>query len=76
MIRSSFAICLAILAMSAPQRAGADEVRHTTFPSVLIGAWAPSAEPYQVVDRSSIWKTRPMPRLTNRPGMIRLAIAM
>src|SRR6202162_6529547 len=54
MIRTSFAIFSAILAMSAPQRAGADEVRHTTFPSVLIGTWAPNAVLCAAKDKSSI----------------------
>src|SRR5580704_3470207 len=54
MMRTRFAIFLAILAMSASQRAGADEVRHTTFPSVLIGTWAPSAELCAAKDKSNI----------------------
>jgi hypothetical protein len=56
MIRTSFAIFLAIMALSAlpPQRAGADEVRHTTFPSVLVGTWAPSAELCAAKDKSNI----------------------
>jgi len=46
----------AILAVSAllAQRAGADEVRHTTFPSVLVGTWAPSAELCAAKDKSNI----------------------
>jgi hypothetical protein len=36
------------------QRAGADEVRHTSFPSVLIGTWAPSAKLCAAKDKSSI----------------------
>jgi|GEM_PF-1490727 len=36
------------------QHAGADEVRHTTFPSVLVGTWAPSAELCAAKDKSSI----------------------
>ena len=56
MKRTVFAILPAILAVSAlpAQRAGADEVRHTTFPSVLVGTWAPSAELCAAKDKSSI----------------------
>jgi hypothetical protein len=54
MLRTSTAIFLAILAISAPQRAGADEVRHMTFPSVLIGTWAPNAELCAAKDKSRI----------------------
>ena len=56
MMRTSFAICLAIMALSAlpPQHAGADEVRHTTFPSVLVGTWAPNAELCAAKDKSNI----------------------
>jgi hypothetical protein len=57
MIRTSFAIFSAILAVSAPQRASADEVRHTTFPSVLVGRWAPSAELCAAKDKSNITVT-------------------
>jgi hypothetical protein len=50
------AILPAILAVSAllAQRAGADEVRHTAFPSVLVGTWAPSAELCAAKDKSNI----------------------
>jgi hypothetical protein len=46
----------AILAIAAlpSQRAGADEVRHTTFPGVLVGRWAPSAELCAAKDNSAI----------------------
>jgi hypothetical protein len=56
MMRTSFTIFLAILAVSTlpSQRAGADEVRHTTFPSVLVGTWAPSAELCAAKDKSNI----------------------
>ena len=56
MIRTNSAIFLAVLAISAlpPQRAGADEVRHTAFPSVLVGRWAPSAELCAAKDKSNI----------------------
>src|SRR5271154_6326563 len=54
MMRTSIAVFSAILTMSAPQRAGADEVRHTTFPSVLVGTWAPNAELCAAKDKSSI----------------------
>jgi hypothetical protein len=56
MMRTSFTILSAILTVSAlpSQRAGADEVRHTTFPSVLLGTWAPSAELCAAKDKSSI----------------------
>jgi hypothetical protein len=56
MIRTNSAIFLAVLAISAlpPQRAGADEIRHTTFPSVLLGRWAPSAELCAAKDKSNI----------------------
>ena len=54
MMRTSSAIFLAILAMSASQRANADEIRHTTFPSVLVGRWAPSAELCAAKDKSNI----------------------
>jgi hypothetical protein len=56
MMRTTSAIFLAILAVSAllAQRAGADEVRHTTFPNVLVGRWAPSAELCAAKDKSNI----------------------
>jgi hypothetical protein len=56
MMRTSFAIFLAIMAISAlpSRRAGADEIRHTTFPSVLVGRWAPSAELCAAKDKSNI----------------------
>ncbi len=56
MTRTISAIFSAILAVSAlsSQRAGADEVRHTTFPSVLVGRWAPSAELCAAKDKSNI----------------------
>jgi hypothetical protein len=56
MMRTSFAIFLAITAVSAlpSQRAAADEIRHTTFPSVLVGRWAPSAELCAAKDKSNI----------------------
>jgi hypothetical protein len=53
MMRTSFAIFLAISALPA-QRATADEIRHTTFPSVLVGRWAPSAELCAAKDKSNI----------------------
>jgi len=40
--------------MAAAQRAGADEVRHTTFPAALVGRWAPSAELCAAKDKSNI----------------------
>ena len=56
MTRTISAIFSAILVISAllPQRAGADEVRHTTFPNVLVGRWAPSAELCAAKDKSNI----------------------
>jgi hypothetical protein len=56
MMRTICAISLAILAVAAlpSQRAGADEVRHLTFPSVLLGRWAPSAELCAAKDKSNI----------------------
>ena len=56
MTRTISAIFSAILVISAllPQRAGADEVRHTAFPSVLVGRWAPSAELCAAKDKSNI----------------------
>jgi len=56
MMRTVCAILLATLATSAlpSQRAGADEIRHTTFPSVLLGRWAPSAELCAAKDKSNI----------------------
>jgi hypothetical protein len=54
MMRTSSAIFLAILAMSASQRAVADEIRHTTFPGVLMGRWAPSAELCAAKDKSNV----------------------
>ena len=56
MMRTTSAIFLAILAVSAlpPQRASADEVRHTTFPSTLVGRWAPSAELCAAKDKSNV----------------------
>jgi hypothetical protein len=56
MMRTVSAILFAILAVSVlpPQRADADEIRHTTFPSALVGRWAPSAELCRVNDKSNI----------------------
>ena len=56
MMRTIPAILPAILAVSVlpSQRAGADEVRHTTFPSVLVGRWAPSAELCTAKDKSNV----------------------
>jgi hypothetical protein len=56
MMRTILTILAAILAVSAlpPPRAGADEVRHTTFPSALVGRWAPSAELCAANDKSNI----------------------
>ena len=56
MMRTSFTILSAILAISAlpSQHAGADEIRHTTFPNVLVGPWAPSAELCAAKDKSNI----------------------
>jgi hypothetical protein len=56
MMRTTSAIFLAILAVSAllAQRAGADEVRHTTFPNVLVGRWAPSTELCAAKDKSNV----------------------
>jgi len=56
MTRTIFTILSAILAVSAlpSQRADADEIRHTTFPSVLVGRWAPSAELCAAKDKSNI----------------------
>ena len=56
MMRAIFTILPAILAVSAlpPQRADADEIRHTAFPSVLVGRWAPSAELCAAKDKSNI----------------------
>jgi hypothetical protein len=56
MKRNVSAILPAILAVSAlpAQRAGADEVRHTAFPSMLVGTWAPSAELCAAKDKSNI----------------------
>jgi hypothetical protein len=56
MTRTIFTILSAILAVSAlpSQRAGADEIRHTTFPSVLVGRWAPSAELCAANDKSNV----------------------
>jgi hypothetical protein len=56
MMRNVFAILPAILAVSVlpSQRAGADEVRHTVFPSVLVGRWAPSAELCAAKDKSNV----------------------
>jgi hypothetical protein len=56
MMQTVRAIVLAILAVAAlpSQRAGADEIRHLTFPSVLLGRWAPSAELCAAKDKSNI----------------------
>jgi hypothetical protein len=56
MTRTVFTILSAILAIAAlpSQRAGADEVRHTTFPSTLVGRWAPSAELCAAKDKSNV----------------------
>ncbi|HWS10479.1 MAG TPA: hypothetical protein VN362_21765 [Xanthobacteraceae bacterium] len=55
-MRTVSAILFAIFAVSVlpSQRAGADEIRHTTFPSVLVGRWAPSAELCAAKDKSNI----------------------
>lgn len=56
MMRTVFSILPAILAVSAllAPLADANEVRHITFPSVLVGTWAPSAELCAAKDRSNI----------------------
>jgi hypothetical protein len=56
MTRTFSTILPAILAVSAllAQRAGADEVRHTAFPGVLVGTWASSAELCAAKDKSNI----------------------
>jgi len=56
MTRTIPAILPAVLAVSVlpSQRAGADEVRHTTFPSVLVGRWAPTAELCAAKDKSNV----------------------
>src|SRR5580700_7232890 len=56
MTRTGSTILYAVLAISTlpSQRAGADEVRHTTFPSALSGRWAPSAELCAAKDKSNI----------------------
>ena len=56
MKRTILTILAAILAVSAlpSLRADADEVRHTTFPSALVGRWAPSAELCAAKDKSNI----------------------
>ena len=56
MMRTGSAILAAISAVVAlhSQRAGADEIRHTTFPSVLVGTWALSAELCAAKDKSNI----------------------
>jgi hypothetical protein len=56
MRRTDFAILAAISVIVAllSQRAGADEIRHITFPSVLVGRWAPSAELCAAKDKSNI----------------------
>jgi hypothetical protein len=56
MMRTRPAILSAILAISVlpSQRAGADEIRHTTFPSALVGRWAPSAELCAANDKSNV----------------------
>ena len=56
MMRTISVIFSAILAVSAlpSQPAGADEIRHTTFPSALVGRWAPSAELCAAKDKSNI----------------------
>jgi hypothetical protein len=56
MMRTVTAILAAILAIPAllSQRAVADEIRHLTFPSVLLGRWAPSAELCAAKDKSNI----------------------
>ena len=56
MMRTVFTILPAILAIAAlpSQRAGADEIRHTTFPAELSGRWAPSAELCAAKDKSNI----------------------
>jgi hypothetical protein len=56
MMRVVSTILYAISAISAlpSQRASADEIRHTTFPSVLVGRWAPSAELCAAKDKTNI----------------------
>jgi hypothetical protein len=59
MMRTILTILPAVLAVSAlpSQRADADEIRHTAFPSVLVGRWAPSAELCAAKDKSNITVT-------------------
>jgi hypothetical protein len=56
MMRTTLTILPAILAVSAlqSQPTDADEVRHTTFPSALVGRWAPSAALCATKDKSNI----------------------
>jgi hypothetical protein len=56
MMRTACVVLSPIVAVSAllPQRAAADEVRHTTFPAALVGRWAPSAELCAARDKSNI----------------------
>jgi hypothetical protein len=56
MMRTASAILPTILAVSAllTPRADADEVRHTTFPNVLVGTWASSADLCAAKDKSNI----------------------
>ena len=53
-LRHASVFALVAVAALPSQRAGADEVRHTTFPGVLVGRWAPSAEMCAAKDKSAI----------------------
>jgi hypothetical protein len=55
-MRTVYAILFAMPALAAlqPQRASADDVRHLTFPSALVGTWAPSADLCAAKDKSIV----------------------
>lgn len=48
------AIAIPVAALVLAQTAGADEIRHLTFPSALLGTWAESAEQCAAKDPSNI----------------------
>ena len=47
-------VCLILVSASALTSAVADEIRHTTFPSAILGTWAESADQCAAKDPSNL----------------------
>ena len=48
------AVLIMATATLLPQAAASDEIRHTTFPSAMIGTWAQAAEQCTTRDKSNV----------------------